>query len=279
MVVPAPVLLRTGHNIRPSSLIATKRKQQQQQQLRPCRKQHVSTASQSLEYWNSLPTGSRVSFGIAAPILPQQQTHQRHAYQAQNTIIDSHKVAMEVHQQHQYAAINSGASSHFYPIKYKGEHHDPTADPIRVGCANKAVIVSLAEDNIYFSKLPLAAKKCHKFNKIWLPLLSVPQLCKNKLTVTFKGETVEVSDSDGNVLIKGFFNPVKDLFMVPIDDRAEEQRMKEKESLGFAGTASQWIETDYDGVVRPILLTSEQHTAANAYSIANIPALIFYLHV
>ena len=58
----------------------------------------------------------------------------------------------------------------------------------------------------------------------------------------------------------------------------EEQRVKEKESSGFAGTASQWIETDYDGVVRPILLPSEQHTAANAYSIANIPALISYLH-
>ena len=46
----------------------------------------------------------------------------------------------------------------------------------------------------------------------------------------------------------------------------------------FAGTASQLIETDYNGVVRPILLTSEQYTAANAYSIANIPALISYLH-
>ena len=52
-------------------------------------------------------------------------------------------------------------------------------------------------------------------------------LCKNKLTVTFKDETVEVSDSDGNVLITSFLDPVKDLFMVPIDDRAEEQRVKE----------------------------------------------------
>ena len=66
--------------------------------------------------------------------------------------------------------------------------------------------------------------------------------------------------------------------MVLIYDRAEEQRVKEKESLGFAGTASQWIETDYDGVVRPFFLTSEQHTTANAYSIANIPAIISYLH-
>ena len=132
----------------------------------------MSTTSQSLKYRRSLPNISSVSFGITA--LPRQQTHQRHAYRAQNTIIDSHKVAMEVHQQHQYAVINSSASSHFYPIKYKGKQDDPTADPIRVGCANKAVMVSLAEDIIYFNKLPLAVKKCQKFKGIWLSLLSVP---------------------------------------------------------------------------------------------------------
>ena len=185
---------------------------------------------------------------------------------------------MEVHQQHQYAAINSGASGNFYPENYEGARHDSTTDTIRVGCSNKGVMESLAEDTIYFNKLPLAAKKCHKFKEIWLPLLSVPQLCKAKLTVTFKGETVEVSDSDGNVLITDFLDPVKGLFLVPIDDHAAEQRVNKQETLMFAGSASQWIETDYNGVVRLILLTAEQHTAANAYSIANIPALISYLH-
>ena len=83
---------------------------------------------------------------------------------------------MEVHQQHQYTAFNSGASSHLYSIKYLGEQHNSNADPIRVGCANRAVMVSLTEDVIYFNKLPLAVKKCHKFKEIWLPLLSMPQL-------------------------------------------------------------------------------------------------------
>ena len=105
---------------------------------------------------------------------------------------------MEVHDQRvRYAAVDSGATSHFYPNDYVGANHDPTADPIRVGCANKAIMESLAEDIIHFDKLLPAAKKCHKFNEIWLPLLSVPQLCRSKLTVTFKGETVEVSDSTG----------------------------------------------------------------------------------
>ena len=64
--------------------------------------------------------------------------------------------------------------------------------------------------------------------------------------------------------------------MIPIDDNAEEQRLTEP--TDFAGATSQWIETDYDGVVCPILLTSEQHTAANTYNILNVPTLISYLH-
>ena len=144
---------------------------------------------------------------------------------------------------------------------------------------------SLAADIIHFDKLPLAAKKCHKFREIWLPLLSVPQLCKANLTVTFKGETVEVSDSDGNILITGFLDPIKGLFMVPIDDRTDrttDQRVKHQEPTMFAslvpGTAQHSMKIDYGDVVEPILLTAEEHTAANAYRITNIPALISYLH-
>ena len=56
-------------------------------------------------------------------------------------------------------------------------------------------------------------------------VLSVPQLCKSKLTVAFQGETVEISNSEGDTLITSFLNPVKDLFIVPIDDDAEQQRV------------------------------------------------------
>ena len=87
---------------------------------------------------------------------------------------------------------------------------------------------SLAKDIIYFDKLPLAAKKCHKLNEMWLPLLSVPQLCKANLTVIINGETLEVSDSDGSILITGFLDLINDLFLVPINDRAKEQRVKSR---------------------------------------------------
>ena len=138
-------------------------------------------------------------------------------------------------------------------------------------------MVSLAKDSIHFNKLPLAVKNCHKFKEIWLLLLSVPQLCKSKTTVIFRGETVEISNSDGNILITGFLDPVKDLFMIPIDDNAEEQRVKEP--TGFTEATSHWIEPDNNGAVRPILLMSKQHTAANAYNITNVTALISYLHI
>ena len=82
-------------------------------------KNQVKADSQSIQYQKSLPSKSRVSFGIIT--LPRQRTqrHQHHAYRAQNTIIDSSKVAMEAHEQHQYAAIDSSASGHFDTIKIR----------------------------------------------------------------------------------------------------------------------------------------------------------------
>ena len=136
------------------------------QLVQPCRKQHVNATNQSLQYRHSLPNRSRFSFGIITLPRQQPQTHQHHAHRAQNTIIDSYKVAMEVHEQYKYAAIDSGASGNFYSENYEGEQHDTTADTIRVDCANKGVMKSLDEDVIYFNKLPLAAKKCHKFKEI-----------------------------------------------------------------------------------------------------------------
>ena len=92
--------------------------------------------------------------------------------------------------------------------------------------------------------------------------------------MTFKGETVDINNSEGDVLITGFLDPVKDLFMVPIDDDAEQQRV----TSGFAGAAGQRVETEYKGIVRPLQLTPAQHTAANAYTISCVPVLTSYLH-
>ena len=96
---------------------------------------------------------------------------------------------------------------------------------------------SLAKDIIYFNKLPLTTKKYHKFKEMWLLLTSMPQLCKTKITVIFKRDIVEASDSYGNVLITGFLDPMMNFFMIPIVDNAEEQRVKEP--TGYVGATSQ----------------------------------------
>ena len=44
------------------------------------------------------------------------------------------------------------------------------------------------------------------------------------------------------------------------------------------GTAQHSMQIDYNDVTAPFLLSDEKHTAANAYCITNIPALISYLH-
>ena len=62
--------------------------------------------------------------------------------------------------------------------------------------------------------------------------------------------------------------------MVPIDD---DDVGPQRVTSGFAGVAGQMVETEYDGIVRPIL-TPEQHTAAMAYTISCVPALISYLY-
>ena len=64
--------------------------------------------------------------------------------------------------------------------------------------------------------------------------------------------------------------------MIPIDNNTEEQRVKEPIECTVA--TSYWIKADYNGVVRPYLLTPEQHTANNASNISNVPAFISYLH-
>lgn len=110
-----------------------------------------------------------------------------------------------------------------------------------------------------------------------MPLLSVPhvpQLCKSKLTIKYKGETVEVSDKDSNILITDFLDPVKNLFMVSINGVAEEQQRMNS----IARFSVQRVDTKYRGTIQSMAFYKAQHTAVNAYNIEYVPALILYLH-
>ena len=104
---------------------------------------------------------------------------------------DSYMVVKDIHRHYkkiQLAAVDSCVSSHFYLDDCMKEAHDQTRPTIYVGCANKEVMNS------------------------------------PELTLKFKGETVDVSEKNGNILITGHPDPVKNLFMVPCKSEAADQQ-------------------------------------------------------
>ena len=100
-----------------------------------------------------------------------------------------------------WAVIDSGASGNYYPSDYQGENHNPLAPKVIVGCANNAAIKSKAQGTIRYKKIPTKAKICHRFDEITTALVSVSQLCKSKLTVTFNNKGVLVNNSEGEVVM------------------------------------------------------------------------------
>ena len=95
----------------------------------------------------------------------------------------------------------------------------------------------------------------------------------------FEGKTVEVSDMDSTILITGYLDPVKNLFVVTCgSEAAEKQKVQRMLMKGFASVAGRRVETEYKRIVRPIALSVAQHNAVNAYNIEYMSALISYLH-
>ena len=125
-----------------------------------------------------------------------------------------------------WAAIDSGASGNYYPSNYQGENHNPLAPKIIVRCANDAAIKSKAQDTIQYKKIPTKAKICQKFDKITTPLISVSQLCKSKMTVTFNNKGVLVNNSEGETVIRGHLDLGSNLYMVPADDTVQYEAPK-----------------------------------------------------
>jgi len=99
-------------------------------------------------------------------------------------------------------------------------------------------------------QLPKTARGCHKFKDIHLPLISVPKLCQAGCKVNFSKAKVDVTSHSGEHLLTGVMDPIRNLYMFPIPDRA-------------SGT--------------PAIVPST-HTTANAYATKPTKALLQYLH-
>ena len=158
-------------------------------------------------------------------------------------------------------ALDSAATSHFLPEQYVGTDHKNTPNGILVGCANGSVMRAVATDQLNIRALPIAAKRAHKFknDEISLPLISVPQLCDSNMTVHFTKSKVTVVNDTGKTVLEGNRDPVQNLYMVPISDTVP-IKVRQSENSN-----------------QPVTSPTAQ-TAAGAYEIRAMPALIAYLH-
>ena len=74
-----------------------------------------------------------------------------------------------------------------------------------------------ATDCLNLSNLPREARTCHKFDKVHLPLVSVPNLCAHGCTVHFGPAAVHVT-TKRQVILSGTKDPARNHYMVPLHD-------------------------------------------------------------
>ena len=79
-------------------------------------------------------------------------------------------------------------------------------------------MTSVATDQLNLQSIPISAQKCHKFDHMQTPLLSVKTFCENDLEVLFTRDKVKVTNEGGNTVLEGALDPSTDLYIVPLND-------------------------------------------------------------
>eukprot|EP00536_Pseudo-nitzschia_multiseries_P013056 jgi/Psemu1/33974/gm1.33974_g len=108
------------------------------------------------------------------------------------TVTFTHDIAFHTRSSPGYGALDSAATDHFVPTTYQGGAHQDTPGALTVGCANGSKMLSMATDLLDLPRLPPAARGCHKFAEVELPLVSVPKLCSSRCHVEFSKDNVTV---------------------------------------------------------------------------------------
>jgi len=85
--------------------------------------------------------------------------------------------------------------------------------------ANRSEIQATATNKLALPQLPLAARGCHKFKEISLPLISVPKLCQAGCHVNFSTDKVDVTTKHGKHKMTGVMDPTRNLYLFPIPTR------------------------------------------------------------
>ena len=151
--------------------------------------------------------------------------------------------------------IDSGASDNYFPASYNDEAHDDNITPESVGNANGTIMKSVASDRFILEGVPDAARKCKKFVENQIPLVSVGRLCVHGLIVAFDMNSVYIMNKNGQLIVNGHRDPLRNLYLIPIET--------------------------IDAVPRVPRIGSrlnQQVIAAKVYEIRAVPALILYLH-
>ena len=129
-----------------------------------------------------------------------------------------HPVSISLADQPKYGAVDSAASNNYFPWSYVGDAHDPTHQSVSVGTANNGLMRSVVANIIKLAQLPLEARRCLKFKEITLPLLSVGRFCQQGMEVTFTKDKVTVCNQQGLIVLTGRRDPVRNLYLVPLDN-------------------------------------------------------------
>ena len=140
------------------------------------------------------PSTHKVTFTSPLPV------YKGKAYASSLRLCNTH---VDRYPKHIVGAIDSAAIDHFMPATYIGDNHHPTKHGIRVGCANGSEMQATATDILSLPQLPIAARGCHKFNEISLPLISVPKLCQAGCQVNFGTNKVDITTSNETHLMTG----------------------------------------------------------------------------
>ena len=197
----------------------------------------------------------RVKF--ATNLIAGPANRQRAALRVCNSLIDRYP--------HSSGALDSGATDHFLPTAYRGDDHRPTSNGMQVKCANDAIMTASATDSLSLSNLPIQARGCHKFDDVSTPLISVGKLCDNDLFVLFTRDKVLVTDRSGETVMEG--HRTDGLYHVPIHDGVAETT---KYALPRVPCNSNPV---------PIGGTAGMATAASAYEVQTVAALINFFHM
>ena len=65
--------------------------------------------------------------------------------------------------------------------------------------------------------MPKEARECKKFVEISLPLVLVGRLCVHGMIVIFDAFSVYIYNKEGTVITKGRWDPLRNLYMIPIE--------------------------------------------------------------